>query len=52
MTLVELEEHLRGLFADYRVLGVDICGEKKDDATDEDLRINQSTNQALIEILK
>ena len=52
MTLVELEEHLRGLLADYRIIGVDICGEKKDDATDEDLRINQSTNESLIEILE
>ncbi len=52
MTLVELEDHLRGLLADYRVLGVDICGEKKDNPTEEDLRINRSTNAALIEILK
>jgi arginase family enzyme len=52
MTLVELEEHLRGLLADYRTIGVDICGEKKDNPTDEDLRINQSTNESLIEILK
>ena len=52
MTLVELEEHLRGLLADYRIIGVDICGEKKDNATEEDLRINQSTNESLIEILE
>ena len=52
MTLVELEEHLRGLLADYRILGVDICGEKKENPSDDELQINRRTNQALIEILK
>ncbi len=52
MTLVELEEHLRGLLSNHRIIGVDICGEKKDNPTDADLRINQSTNESLIEILK
>lgn len=52
MTLVELEDYLRGLLADYRVIGVDICGEKKDNATEEDLQINRSTNDELINLLK
>ncbi len=52
MTLVELENHLRGLLANYHIIGVDICGEKKDNPTEEDLRINRSTNATLIEILK
>ena len=52
MELSELLNIIRGLLTNYRIIGVDICGEKKDDATDEDLRINQSTNESLIEILK
>ncbi len=52
MTLVELEEHLRGLLADYRIIGVDICGEKKENPSDEDWNINRTTNESLIEILK
>jgi arginase family enzyme len=52
MTLTELEEKLRGLFRDYNVIGVDICGEKKDNPSDEDLQINRQTNKALIELLK
>ena len=52
MTLMELQQHLRGLQKKYSILGVDICGEKKDNPTAEDLRINRSTNAALIEILK
>ena len=52
MELSELLNIIRGLLTNYRIIGVDICGEKKDNATEEDLRINQSTNEALIEILK
>ncbi|MBE5908263.1 MAG: hypothetical protein E7278_05485 [Lachnospiraceae bacterium] len=52
MELSELLNIIRGLLTNYRIIGVDICGEKKENPSDDELQINRRTNQALIEILK
>ena len=48
MSRTELLSILQYLNANTRILGIDICGEKKDNATPEDIRLNEETNQILL----
>ena len=41
---------LKTAYSSCDVIGLDICGEKKEEPTDEDLLINDQTNQKLLEI--
>ncbi|MCR5640064.1 MAG: arginase [Lachnospiraceae bacterium] len=51
MTIAQLSDALRGLLDTQPILGVDICGEKKDNLTDTDLIINRRTNERLLALL-
>lgn len=52
MSLAELISWLKRLYSSYDILGLDICGEKKEDPADEDIQINKSTNQSILEALQ
>lgn len=49
-TLEDIIFILKTAYSSCDVIGLDICGEKKEDPTDEDLLINDLTNQKLLEI--
>ena len=47
-TLERVMERLGEIFEEKQVLGVDICGEKKENPSPEDRRINEETNRKLL----
>ena len=53
MTLEELTRTIKKLASEYRIIGVDVCGELSisKGATAEDLRINSHTNRIIQELL-
>lgn len=50
MTFLELKQILNKLFAEYDVLGMDICGESADFSNLEDVIINNRTNKKLLQM--
>lgn len=51
MTLIELMNRLQDLFKDHRILGIDICGDKKT-PNDNELEINNKTNKSLLALIR
>ncbi len=49
MTLEELMAVTGRIFTDHRILGVDICGEKKEIPTDAEMEMNLAVNAKLLE---
>ena len=47
MTLDELTAILTSLISDYRIIGVDVCGNKKDSPTQEDEAVNHKSDLAI-----
>ncbi|MDD6550955.1 MAG: arginase [Lachnospiraceae bacterium] len=50
-TLDDMIDVLKEAYASCDVIGLDICGEKKEDPTSEDLLINEKTNQIILDQL-
>lgn len=49
-SLNDIENVIRQTAASRRIIGIDICGEKKEDPTESDLLINDRTNEVLISL--
>ncbi|RRF94677.1 MAG: arginase [Lachnospiraceae bacterium] len=50
-TLDQIVSVLKTALCLNNVVGIDICGEKKENPTDEDLMINEKTNQSLLDAI-
>ncbi len=52
MNITELTSILSSLISDYIVLGIDICGNKKNNPTNEDEAVNAMSDKAILEALR
>ena len=49
MTLDELLERAKRIAAAHEIIGVDVCGERPESGSGEDIRVNDRTNRKLLE---
>lgn len=52
VTCETVQKRIAEVFSTKNVIGVDICGEKKENPSEEDRRLNEATNQILLQQLR